>query len=281
MTGITIPIALVAGILSFASPCFLPVVPVFVAYLLGDQAPNGQVTRAQRLTAASHALVFVAGFTAVFVTLWASIGLIGYAVGDYRDTLRIIGGAVLVVMGLHVAGLIEIPFLQRQARISLNTVVTATDGPSRGAGSATAASTGAAAEGGRSAVATKAPSAAPPPPSQLAPSYRRSALLGLAFGAGWTPCIGPILGGVIGLASVGDSVGAGTVLLLAFCVGLGVPFVLVAVGATDVARHLGKLRNHQSIVSLVAGAFLVLTGFLMITDLFGRFTGLLPVPPGV
>lgn len=278
MTGITIPIALVAGILSFASPCFLPVVPVFVAYLLGDQAPSGQVTRAQRLTAASHAAVFVVGFTAVFVTLWASIGLIGYAVGDYRNTLRIIGGAVLIVMGLHVAGLIEIPFLQRQARISLNTVVTATDGPASASG---ASATAAGAEGDRSAVATKTRSAAPPPPSQLAPSYRRSVLLGLAFGAGWTPCIGPILGGVIGLASVGDSVGAGTILLLAFCFGLGVPFVLVAVGATDVARHLGKLRNHQAIVSFVAGSFLILTGFLMITDLFGRFTGLLPVPPGV
>lgn len=277
MTGITIPIALFAGILSFASPCFLPVVPVFVAYLLGDQAPTGRVTRQQRLTAASHAAVFVVGFSAVFVTLWASIGLIGYAVGDFRNTLRIIGGALLIVMGLHVAGLIEIPFLQRQARISLQTVVSATDGSAKSTGSAA----NVAGANARAATATKAPSVTPPPPSQLAPSYRRSALLGLAFGAGWTPCIGPILGGVIGLATVGDSVGQGTILLLTFCVGLGLPFVLVAVGATDVARHLGKLRNHQSIVSFVAGSFLIITGFLMITDLFGRFTGLLPVPPGV
>ncbi|MDO5697266.1 MAG: cytochrome c biogenesis CcdA family protein [Dermatophilus congolensis] len=279
MTGLTIPIALVAGILSFASPCFLPVVPVFVAYLLGDQAPQGKVTREQRLTAASHAFVFVVGFSAVFVTLWASIGLIGYAIGDYRNTLRIVGGALLIVMGLHVAGLIEIPFLQRQKSISLQSVVAASGGGAgRGSGGQTAAAGG---SSSGAATATKERAAAPPPPSQLAPSYRRSVLLGLAFGAGWTPCIGPILGGVIGLASVGDSVAQGTVLLLAFCLGLGIPFVLVAVGATDVARHLGKLRNHQAIVSFVAGSFLILTGFLMITDLFGRFTGLLPVPPGV
>lgn len=277
MTGLTIPIALVAGILSFASPCFLPVVPVFVAYLLGDEAGTGEVTREQRLTALRHAAVFVLGFSMVFITLWASIGLIGYAIGDYRDTLRIAGGALLIVMGLHVAGFVRIPFLERQARLSLSTVVAATDG-ARTAGTAAA---GTAAEGSRAATATKAPSAAPPPPSQLAPSYRRSILLGLAFGAGWTPCIGPILGGVIGLASVGDSVGQGTLLLLAYCIGLGVPFVLVAVGATEVGRHLAKLRNHQMIVSLVSGGFLVVTGFLMITNLFGRFTGLLPVPPGV
>lgn len=278
MTGLSIPIALVAGILSFASPCFLPVVPVFVAYLLGDQAPTQKVTREQRITAASQASVFVLGFSAVFVTLWASIGLIGYALGDYRDILRIAGGAVLIVMGLHVAGLIEIPFLQRQARVSLSTVVAVSESQGHERRSDSLSMGG---QAGGTATATRAPSSAPPPPSQLAPSYRRSALLGLAFGAGWTPCIGPILGGVIGLASVGDSVGRGTVLLLAYCIGLGVPFILVAVGATEVGRHLGKLRNHQTIVSLAAGGFLIVTGFLMITDLFGRFTGLLPVPPGV
>lgn len=267
---LTIPIAVAAGILSFASPCFLPVVPVFVAYLLGDKAasPGERVTREQRIAAAAQAGVFVLGFTAVFVTLWASVGLIGYAVGGYRSILRTLGGAVLIVMGLHVAGLITIPFLQRNRQIPLQRIVAVAPGAPAGER-----------EGmnGGAGVATRA---APvhTEPTQLTPSYRRSALLGLAFGAGWTPCIGPILGGVIGLASVGDSVVKGTTLLFAYCLGLGIPFVAVAVGATEVGRHLGKLRNHQTIVSLVAGGFLVVTGFLMITDLMSRLVGMAPVP---
>jgi cytochrome c-type biogenesis protein len=199
--------------------------------------------RARRV-AFSQALVFVLGFSAVFVGLWASIGLIGYVLGDYRDVLRTIGGAVLIVMGLHVAGLIEISALYREVRV-----------PVRVAGG---------------------PGATGPSLSTLAPSYRRSALLGVAFGAGWTPCIGPILGGIIGLASVTDSVGQGTALLIAYAVGLGVPFVLVAIGATEVSRRLGWLRRHHTAVSIVSGALLILTGFLMITNIFGKLSGLAP-----
>lgn len=260
------PIAVLAGLLSFASPCFLPVVPVFLAYLLGDQAaaPGQKVGRGQRVAAASQAAVFIAGFSAVFVALWASIGLLGYVVGDFRGVMRIVGGAVLIVMGLHVAGLIEIGFLQREKKVPLSSVVGAAQ-----AGQASRV-------GGGTATAVR--SAAPVQPGHLQPSYRRSALLGMAFGAGWSPCIGPILGGVIGLATVGDSVGQGTVLLLAYCAGLGLPFLAMSVGAVQVGAYLGRLRRHQTAVALVSGGFLVVIGFLMITDLMGRLTGMLPVP---
>jgi cytochrome c-type biogenesis protein len=177
----------------------------------------------------------------VFVTFWASIGLVGYVLRDYAGVLREVGGAVIVFMGLHVAGLIDVAALYREVRVPL--------GPM--AGSATF--------GER---------------TTAAPSYGRSALLGVVFAAGWTPCIGPILGGIIGLATVTSSVAEGTVLLLAYAAGLAIPFVLVAVGATAVSDRLGWFRRHHRAVSLATGGMLVVVGFLMITNTFGRLSGL-------
>ena len=175
MTSIGILVALLAGFVSFASPCCLPLVPVYVGYMVGTTPPDAPN---RRQVALRQSLAFVAGFTAVFVTLWASVGLIGYLVRDYVDILRIVGGAVLIVMGLHVAELITIPTLHREMRVPVSMV------------------TGGVAQPGS--VGT-----------MVAPSYTRSSLLGVVFAAGWTPCVGPILGGIIGLASVSQSVGEG------------------------------------------------------------------------
>lgn len=241
MSAVTVPLATLAGVVSFASPCFLPIVPAYVSYVAGDHG-TGTATgaaaagagRHTRLRAAAQALVFVAGFTLVFVSLWVSLGLVGYALADHRDLLRILGGAVLLLMGLHLAGLLRLSVLLRQVRLPL------------------------------------------PAPAAGRPRVGRSFLLGVAFAAGWTPCIGPILGGVIGLATTTGSVGEGTVLLLAYSLGLGLPFVLVAVGAESLTRRLSWLRRHHDAVSFVAGLLLVALGFLMITDRFGQLAGLVP-----
>lgn len=279
---VTLPLALLAGIVAFVSPCFLPIVPVFLTYLMGgtpqsakaptsaapvavgaggtvgtggtsaastavaagapvipatqphpETDPAGPARRGRRF-AAAHAAAFIAGFTVVFVALWASIGLIGYLVGDHRDLLRIAGGAILIVLGLHVAGLVRIPVLYRSGGPQLRR------------------------------------------DSGAEPSLPRSLIMGLAFGAGWTPCIGPILGGVLGLATTSDTVGQGTVLLVAFSLGLGIPFLLVALGATAVSAKLTWLLRHQTAVGLLNGAMLALIGFLMITNLFGKLAGLIP-----
>ncbi|MGO4956955.1 cytochrome c biogenesis CcdA family protein [Luteococcus sp. Sow4_B9] len=222
MDNLTLPIALLAGIVSFASPCFLPIVPVYVGYLVGSDE------RRTRLGALRQALAFVLGFSVVFVGLWASIGLVGWVIGDHRDLLRWAGGLVLVVMGLHVAGLVEIPFLSRSL-----------GGPRSGRGS-------------------------------QAPSTGRSLALGLAFGAGWTPCIGPILGGIIALATQSSSVWHGAALLVAYCLGLGIPFVAVALGASWVSERLTWFTRHEAAVQLVSGALLVLVGFLVVTDQFSK-----------
>lgn len=242
MTVLSIVVAFLAGIVSFASPCCLPLVPAYVSYLVGTDTPESPIARRVALR---QSLAFVLGFTVVFVTLWASVGLIGYALRDYGWILRQVGGAVLIVMGLHVAGLIRISALYRQVSVPAGRVLGTSDS---GDGTIT----------------------------MPAPSFGRSTLLGVVFAAGWTPCIGPILGGIIGLASISSSLVEGTVLLFAYAIGLGVPFVLVAVGATAVNRRLVWFRKHEAGVSLVTGAMLIVVGFLMITNLFIRLSGAVP-----
>jgi cytochrome c-type biogenesis protein len=242
VTILSVLVAFLAGIVSFASPCCLPLVPVYVSYLVGTTEPGSPDARRVAL---HQALAFVAGLTVVFVALWASVGLVGYALRDYVGILRLVGGAVLIVMGLHVAGLIRISALYRQVPVPAGRMMAASRGP-----------------GGVTTL--------------VAPSYARSALFGAAFAAGWTPCVGPILGGIIGLASLSSSVGQGSVLLVAYAMGLGVPFILVAIAATEVNRRLLWFRKHNAGVSMVTGAMLILIGFLMITNLFARLSGVLP-----
>ena len=226
---ITIPLALLAGLVSFASPCFLPIVPAFVGQLVG-----GNPQRVSRPAALANAISFVAGFSAVFIALWASIGLIGRSLGPATGGLRVAGGVLLIVMGLHVAGLIEIPALNRVVRVQVR----------------------------------------PGQPGQA--GALRSGLMGVVFGAGWTPCIGPILGGILALATVSATVGQGVALMLAYCVGLGLPIVLVAVGAVEASERFTWFRRHHVVVSRVSGATLVIIGFLMITNLFAKLAGFVP-----
>ena len=230
---ITILIVAWAGVVSFASPCFLPVVPVFVGYLAGQSAQEGTARR--RWSAVAQALIFMAAFAFVFIALWSLIGLIGWAVGGARGWLRIAGGIVLVVIGLHTAGLIKIGLLDRVLQPAYS------------------------------------------PDRTEPPNWRRSLLLGLAFGAGWTPCIGPILGGVLGLATTTGSVGEGIVLMVVYSIGLGLPFVLVCAGAGWIAARLKWFVAHQRAVNIVIGVFLIVVGFLMISDLFSRLAGLIPI----
>jgi cytochrome c-type biogenesis protein len=242
MTILTILLAFLAGIVSFASPCCLPLVPAYLSYMVGMTPSDSP--KARRV-AFHHSLAFVLGFTIVFVGLWASIGLIGYFLNDYLGILRQVGGAIIIVMGLHVAGLIRISALYRQVSVPTGRLV------------------------GRSASGDGTVKV-------LAPNYGRSTLMGMAFAAGWTPCVGPILGGIIGLASLSASVGQGTVLLIAYAMGLGVPFVLVAVGATAANRRLAWFRKHEAGISLVTGGMLIVVGFLMITNVFEKLSGVLP-----
>jgi cytochrome c-type biogenesis protein len=236
-----IGIAALGGVVSFASPCCLPLVPAYLAYMLGA---TGEGATGRR-PALFHGLSFVLGFSLVFVAFYAAIGALGSVLD--RRVLAMVGGGLLVFLGLQVAGVINVRALWRDTRAM----------PTMGGGLVMAGGPG---------VSTS-----------LAgdhPGYPRSFLFGLLFAAGWSPCIGPILGGILGLATVTSSVAQGTVLLLAYAAGLAIPFLAVALGASWVARHLQVVGRHHHAVSLVTGALLVTLGVLMLTNTLGRLATL-------
>jgi cytochrome c-type biogenesis protein len=235
-------LAFLFGIASFASPCCLPLVPVYLSYMVGTTPADSP---SARRVAFQQSLAFVLGFTVVFVALGASFGLLGYVLRDYTTILRQVGGVILIVMGLHVAGLIKISALYRTVSVPAGRVL----GKS---------------ESGDGTVKV------------LAPSFARSGLLGVVFAAGWTPCIGPMLGGIIALATQSSTPVQGLILLVIYALGLGVPFILVAVGATAVSSKLLWFRRHEAAVSLFTGGMLILVGFLMFTNLFIKLSGALP-----
>jgi cytochrome c-type biogenesis protein len=218
-------VAFGAGLVSFVSPCVLPLVPAYVGNLAGVSLES-DATANVRLISVIHALLFVAGFTTTFVLFWTSIGLIGYLVPNYLPYIRLAGGALLILIGLNVMGLLRIPFLYRELSVPFNLK-------------------------GRT-------------------SYPRSFLLGLLFAAGWTPCIGPVLAGIIGLASLRDTVWQGGYLLLVYSIGLGTPFILTALAITPITRLFKRIGKHQRALSIVTGLFIVLVGVLLITNEFSR-----------
>jgi cytochrome c-type biogenesis protein len=240
--GIAILVAFLGGVVSFASPCCLPLIPAYIGYMVGA------TEKADRRRTFLHGLAFVTGFTIVFVAFWASIGAIGYVLADNAKYLRMLGGAILILFGLQVAGVINLRALWRDTR-----PMPAFGGAMGGGGTVTLGGGGA---------------------TMGAPGYGRSLLFGVVFAAGWSPCIGPILGGILGLATATASVAQGTILLLAYAAGLAVPFLAVAMGATWVARRLTWVGRHHRAVSLVSGAMLVVVGVLMVTNLLSRLAGL-------
>jgi len=236
MIEIGVLVAFLGGVVSFASPCCLPLVPAYVGYMVGTSTGGPHARR----TSLFHGLAFSAGFSTVFIAFWASIGLVGYVLADHVTLLRQLGGALLVFLGLHVAGVINIAALWRDTR-----PLPAMTGPGFGA---------ARMEG--------------------TPSYRRSLAFGTIFAAGWSPCIGPILGAILGLASTTASVGQGTLLLVAYSAGHALPFLAMAVGADWVGQRLTWVGRNQRAINLLTGATLVVVGLLMITGVFARLSTL-------
>jgi cytochrome c-type biogenesis protein len=217
-------IAFGAGILSFVSPCVLPLVPAYLVNLAGETALSGM----DRRRTIAHAAAFVAGFSAVFTLLWVGIALLGTLGTDLVTWLQRIGGFILIVLGMHMLGLITIPFLERTAGLRLG-------GASSG--------------------------------------YRRSILIGIAFGAGWTPCIGPYLALILTIL-LNNDVASGAVLLLAYSLGLGVPFLLVAGGFGSVRRALDWVRIHIRAVNAVGGTLVIVMGLLLLSGQLTRLNQL-------
>jgi cytochrome c-type biogenesis protein len=217
-TNLSLIVAFGAGVLSFASPCVLPLVPAYIGHLAGRSLDKEGATRAKTL---SHAVVFVLGFSAVFVALGTTASLIGSVAQDVFKSLpfRIGAGTLLIVMGLHMAGVLRIPALYRDTRFQMR----------------------------------------PNPRWGLASSF----VIGVIFAAGWTPCIGPILGSILVLAGMQGTAATGALLLGAYSLGLGVPFLVAGYALEWATRAVRRLNRHAHSVELVSGGLMVTMGFLV------------------
>lgn len=220
---VALGLCVLAGLVSFASPCVVPLVPGYLSYLAAVVGVDDSSNRRWRV--AGSALLFVAGFTAVFVLgTVAVLGMAGALITN-QLALQRIGGAITIVMGLVFIGFF--PALQRQARFA----------PRRWAGLAGAP------------------------------------LLGAVFALGWTPCLGPTLTGVIAVASATDGadVARGVALVLAYCMGLGIPFILLALGSGWAVNGFGWLRRHTRVIQVFGGLLLIAVGLALLTGLWNDF----------
>jgi cytochrome c-type biogenesis protein len=213
----TLPLAFVAGVLSFLSPCVLPLVPSYLAYI------GGHATQQNRWLTLRNSLLFILGFSLIFVALGASASVLGSLLRSYKGWLNIAGGILIILFGLVMLGFIKIPFLYRDTRSQFT---------------------------GNS----KTPWGA--------------VLLGMAFAAGWTPCIGPILGGILTLAGTSDTLAQGIGLLAIYTLGLGLPFFIAAVAMERFLSFSKSFRHYLPWVERIAGVLLVIAGILMLTGLY-------------
>lgn len=261
MTGgsdITIAIAILAGIISFLSPCVLPLVPAYLGQLTAIAVAGSAPGMApSRWLAVRHALAYVAGFTTVFTVLGATATFALGPLYDYLAPLRVIGGLLLIVLGLSLAGILRIPALERTWRPldagAASSLATAT-------GTVALASAGPAGSG---------PSAADRLGGRMVSArggWLASFGLGAIFAVGWTPCIGIILGGILTMAITSGTQAAGLVLLLAYSLGLGLPFIGIAVVYDRAPGLMRPLVRHGRTVSLIGGLLVATIGVAMVFD---------------
>ena len=223
--------SLAMGIISFASPCILPLIPSYVSYITGisyDELVSRESRRKNMSITLFHSLAFVAGFSLVFVLLGATASLAGSILIRHLDIIRIVGGVLIIIMGVFVMDVVNIPFLQRDAKFRLKT---------RPAG------------------------------------YIGTVVVGMIFGAGWTPCTGPFLGSVLALAMTGETLGSGMALLTLYSLGLGIPFILSAIAISAFLSSFNKLKRHFKAIKIMSGIILIIMGVLLLLD---KMTILIP-----
>lgn len=233
MFDISIAGAFAAGLLSFLSPCVLPLVPPYLCFLAGVginelTGADGRLTSRQSGRIVGVAAAFVLGFTTVFVALGATASTLGSWITAYFDTLAIVAGALILLMGLHFLGWLKIPLLYREKRFQASAR-----------------------------------------PAGLIGAY----LVGLAFAFGWTPCVGPVLATVLMVAGAEATAMRGAALLTAYALGIGVPFLLAALFAGTFLNLLARLRRHMGAIEKAMGAGLVATGLLFMTGTMPLLAG--------
>jgi cytochrome c-type biogenesis protein len=227
LSDVAVPIAFGAGLASFLSPCVLPLIPSYVTFITGMTLDD--VARARR-TALIHALLFVLGFSLIFLALGASATLLGRLLVTYRVWISRVGGVLVLTFGLYLLGVFNLGAFSRERRVHI------TDKPL---------------------------------------GYLGTVVVGIAFGAGWTPCIGPILGSILTYAATQADVSRGVGLLAAYSLGLAIPFVLAAVLIERFVAVFQRMKSGMVWVSRISGALLVVVAILMLTDYLTVITGVL------
>jgi cytochrome c-type biogenesis protein len=229
--NVSVGLAFIAGVASFLSPCVLALVPAYIGYL-GGRAVGGESGANNRFITFTHGVAFVIGFSAVFVLLGVAASALGGLLYDVRIWLGRIGGLVVIVFGLHMIGVIRIPFLEYDTRMQQM------------------------------------------PDPKL--GYLSSALMGVFFSAGWSPCVGPVLGAILTLALNGGSIYSGVVLLSAYSAGLAVPFLVAALGIGWVTVILRKYNKVMRYTEIIMGVLMVIIGIMLMTGAFNIIATLFP-----
>lgn len=211
-------IAFGGGILAFFSPCFLPLVPAYLIYITGlsfDEIKN------TRIKTVLHSALFILGFTFVFTLLGTAAGVVGEALFVFKDFLRILGGALIILLGLYLAGIIRLPFLDIERRITI---------------------------------------------SSKPSGYVGTFFVGMVFAFGWSPCVGPILAGILTLAAQSGTAGQGALMLIAFSLGLGLPLFLVSIAVDFTLSLLKKVEKYLGAIHFICGFSLVIVGILLVMN---------------
>jgi len=234
MKEVTMPLSFLAGVLSFLSPCVLPLLPSYVTFITGmsfeEMTAKEDRKRVLYLTF-TNSVVFILGFSSVFMALGASSSLLGQVLFDYQDWIRIIGGILVIIFGLFISGVFKLDFLMRERKFHLK---------------------------GRPA------------------GYVGTFVIGMTFAAGWTPCIGPILGSILVVASTKGSAAAGLKLLSVYSAGLALPFLLSALAFNSFLSYTKIINRYMRVIMIVSGVLLIIFGVLLLTNRVRELTALFP-----
>ncbi|WP_240376442.1 cytochrome c biogenesis CcdA family protein [Bacillus piscicola] len=223
MENVSLWLAFGAGIISFLSPCIFPLVPAYLAQLTGTNISNNQIN-AERRMILFRSCGFILGFTIVFLLLGASSTFIGQLFRSWGSLIEQIGGIIIVIFGLQMAGIISIQSLLREKKVQTS--------------------------------------------PKGSTSFASSVLLGLLFAAGWSPCIGLVLGSILALASQAETMFIGMFMLLVYSLGLGIPFLLVALLYSRSLNKLRKLNKWVPVIQKISGYVLIVLGILLFTGYF-------------
>ena len=234
MKDVSFSLAFVAGVLSFLSPCVLPLLPSYVSFITGlsfEDLTSGINRKKVQYLTITNSLAFIFGFSVVFIALGASSSVIGRFLFDYQEWIRIIGGILVIIFGLFVAGFLKLDFLMKDRKLHLS---------------------------GKPA------------------GYIGTFFVGMTFAAGWTPCIGPILGTILVYASSKASAVYGLKLLAVYSAGLALPFLLSSLAINSFLSYSKKVMRYMKVIMVISGLLLILFGIMLLTNRIRELSGLFP-----